>query len=183
MLGSSKYKEETKEHIRVKKAVHPKDGTIFDFMIRSPNNESEVVKSSFLDISKPKVKIYDDTNSETDQAEFELVEELLEKASIEGFNLSYPSESSPNVFPLKHIGQSYCSLCDQKHTSENEYIIQYKKFYSFHCYRANQEKSLGKRKPSIKLNLSETALSREKNLPVPVKLEQSRISNPNNHFM
>jgi len=33
MLGSPKYNEKTEEHIRVKKAVHPKDGTIFDFMI------------------------------------------------------------------------------------------------------------------------------------------------------
>ena len=33
MLGLLKYNEKTEEHIRVKKAVHPKDGTIFDFMI------------------------------------------------------------------------------------------------------------------------------------------------------
>ena len=33
MLGSPKYNEKTEEHIRVKKAICPKDGTIFDFMI------------------------------------------------------------------------------------------------------------------------------------------------------
>src|SRR6266542_3711981 len=170
MLESSKYKEETKEHIHVKKAVHPKDGIIFDFMIRPSNDELEVVKSSLLDIPEPKVKICDDTNSETDQAEFELVEKLLRKVSIKGFNLSYLSESSPNIFPLKHMSQSYCSLCDQEHTSENGYIIRYKKFYSFHCYRTDQKKPPSERKPSIKFTLSETALSREKNLSALVKL-------------
>ncbi|GES75077.1 highly derived D5-like helicase-primase [Rhizophagus clarus] len=101
MLGSTKYKKEIKEHIHVKKAVYSKDGTIFDFMICPPNDELEVVKSSLLDIPELKVKLCDDTNSETNQTEFELVEELLRKASIEGFNLLYPSESSPNIFPLK----------------------------------------------------------------------------------
>ncbi|PKY57560.1 hypothetical protein RhiirA4_478706 [Rhizophagus irregularis] len=33
MLGSPKYNEKTEEHICVKKAIRPKDGTIFDFMI------------------------------------------------------------------------------------------------------------------------------------------------------
>ncbi|PKC14131.1 hypothetical protein RhiirA5_409795 [Rhizophagus irregularis] len=115
--------------LRVKKAVYLKDRTIFDFIIHPSNDESEVIKSSLLDISKLKVKIYNNTNSKTDQAEFKLVEELLRKASIKGFNLSYPLESSPNVFSLKRMSQLYCLLC--------EYIIQYKKFYSFHCYRAN----------------------------------------------
>ena len=54
---------------------------------------------------------------------------------------------------------SYCSLCDREHTNENAYIIRNKKSYSFHCYRADQEKPPGIRKPSIKLALSETALS------------------------
>lgn len=94
--------------------------------------------------------------------EFELVEKLLEEASIEGFNLSFPSEQFPNVFFLKRIVLSYCSLCDREHTNENAYIFRNKKSYSFHCYRADQEKPSGKRKPSIKLALSESALSREK---------------------
>src|SRR6266542_6749006 len=144
-------------------------------MIRPPNDESEVVKSPFLALSEPEVRRCNATNNETTEAEFELelelVEKLLQEASIERFNLSFPSDSSPNVFPLKRISPSYCSLCDREHTNENAYIIRYKKFYSFHCYRADQEKPSGERKPSIKLALSESALSREKNLPAPVKLE------------
>ena len=81
------------------------------------------------------------------------------------------------------MAQSYCSLCDREHTNENAYIIRNKKSYSFHCYHADQEKPPGSRKPSIKLALSESALSREKNLPAPVRLEQPRISNPNDRFV
>src|SRR5205085_968295 len=33
LLGSSKYNEKTGEHVRVKKAIHPKDGSVFDFII------------------------------------------------------------------------------------------------------------------------------------------------------
>src|SRR6266496_6686534 len=183
MLGSPKYKEKTKEHVRVKKAFHPKDGTIFDFMIRPSNDESKVIKSSLLAIPKPEVKRCNDINSEITEVEFKLVEKLLEKASIEGFNLSFPSEQSSDIFSLKHIALSYCSLYDREYTNKNAYIIRNKKSYSFHCYRADQAKPSGLRKPSIKLALSETALSREKNLPVPVKLEQSRISNSNDHFV
>jgi len=47
MLGSPKYNEKTGEHVREKKAIQPKDGTIFDFMIRPPNDKSEVVKVLF----------------------------------------------------------------------------------------------------------------------------------------
>ncbi|PKB95735.1 hypothetical protein RhiirA5_385815 [Rhizophagus irregularis] len=47
----------------------------------------------------------------------------------------------------------------------------------------DQEKPPGSRKPSIKLAPSETALSREKNLLASVKLKQSRISNPKDHFV
>ncbi|PKY52807.1 hypothetical protein RhiirA4_470668 [Rhizophagus irregularis] len=66
MFGLPKYKEKMKEYIHVKKAVHLKDEIIFDFIIRPPNDKSEVVKNSLLDIPELKVKIYDDTNSETD---------------------------------------------------------------------------------------------------------------------
>ncbi|RGB21573.1 hypothetical protein C1646_777698 [Rhizophagus diaphanus] len=48
----SKFDEKTEEYVHIKKPVHSKDGTLFDFMIRPPNDESEVVKSSFLDIPK-----------------------------------------------------------------------------------------------------------------------------------
>ena len=76
MLGSPKYNEKTEEHIRVKKAICPKDGTIFDFMIRPPNDESEVVKSPLLDVPEPEVKRFpmenSDIVSETTEAEFEV---------------------------------------------------------------------------------------------------------------
>ena len=111
----------------MKKAILPKDGTIFDFMLRPPNDESEVVKSPLLVLSEPEVRRCNVTNNETTEAELELevelIEKLLQEASIEGFNLSFPSEQSPDVFPLKRMAQSYCSLCDREHTNENAYII------------------------------------------------------------
>ncbi|PKY39795.1 hypothetical protein RhiirA4_415328 [Rhizophagus irregularis] len=83
MLGSSKFDEKTGEHVRVKKPVHLKDGTLFDFMIRPPNDESEVVKSSLLDIPKAEMEGCSSINNVTTDAEFELVETLLQEASIE----------------------------------------------------------------------------------------------------
>ncbi|CAB4394869.1 unnamed protein product [Rhizophagus irregularis] len=53
MLGSSKYNEKTEEHICVKKAICPKDRTIFDFMICLPNDDSKVIDSPLLTISEP----------------------------------------------------------------------------------------------------------------------------------
>ncbi|CAB4385564.1 unnamed protein product [Rhizophagus irregularis] len=53
ILGSLKFIEETGEHIRVKKAICPKDGSIFDFMIRPPNDESVIIENSpFLVVLK-----------------------------------------------------------------------------------------------------------------------------------
>ncbi|CAG8499115.1 16872_t:CDS:2 [Cetraspora pellucida] len=64
MLESPKYNEKTKEHVREKKAINPKNRTVFDFMICPPNDESEVIKSSLLDIAEPEVKrSNEDTNS------------------------------------------------------------------------------------------------------------------------
>ncbi|CAB4390837.1 unnamed protein product [Rhizophagus irregularis] len=64
MLGSPKYNEKTGEHIRVKKAIRPKDGTIFDFMIRPPNDELEVIKNSLLlVVSKAKMEGCPSTNN------------------------------------------------------------------------------------------------------------------------
>ncbi|GET59872.1 highly derived D5-like helicase-primase [Rhizophagus irregularis DAOM 181602=DAOM 197198] len=183
MLGSPKYNEKTGEHVRVKKAIHPKDGSVFDFMIRPPNDESEVVKSSLLDIPEPKVQRFDDTNSETTEAEFELVEELLQEANIEGYSLSYPSENFPNKFPLSRISPSHCPICDREHDSDHGYIIRNKKSYSFFCYRANQNRQPESRKPSKKLTIGETALDREKKLPIPEKQGRPRISDPNDHFV
>jgi hypothetical protein len=184
MLGSPKYNEKTGEHVREKKAIQPKDGTIFDFMIHPPNDESEIIKNSpLLDIPEPKVQRIDDTNSETTEAEFELVETLLKEAGIEGYSLSYPSENFPNKFPLSRISSSHCLICDREHDSEHGYIIRNKKSYSFFCYRANNDREPGSRKTSIKLTISETALDREQKLPSPTKLDRSRISDPNDHFV
>ena len=77
MLGSPKFDEKTGEHVREKKPVHPKDGILFDFMIRPPNDESEVVKSSLLDIPKAEMEGCPSINNVTTDAEFELVETLL----------------------------------------------------------------------------------------------------------
>jgi len=92
IVGTSKFIEETGKHIRVKKAINSKDGTIFDFMIRPPNDESKVIKSSLLAVSELEIKRCNDINSEITEVEFKLGEKLLEEASIEGFNLSFLSE-------------------------------------------------------------------------------------------
>ncbi|GBC12518.1 highly derived D5-like helicase-primase [Rhizophagus irregularis DAOM 181602=DAOM 197198] len=184
MLGSPKYNEKTGEHIRVKKAICPKDGTIFDFMIRPPNDESEVIKNSpLLVVLKAKMEGYPSTNNVITDAEFELVETLLQEASIEGYSLSYPSENFPNKFPLSRISPSHCPICDREHDSDHGYIIRNKKSYSFFCYRANNDREPGSRKPSKKLTISETALDREQKFPSPTKLDRSRISDPNDRFV
>ena len=170
ILGTPKYDEKTDKHVRIKKAMYLKDGSTFDFMIRPPNDESEVVDSPLLAISEPEVKKYnDDTNNETTEAEFELVEKLLQEANIEGYSLSYPSEDFPNKFPLSRNSPSHCPICDREHESENAYIIRNKKSYSFFCYQANQDRQPGTGKPSKKLTISETALDRKKKLPIPEK--------------
>ncbi|CAB4382746.1 unnamed protein product [Rhizophagus irregularis] len=164
MLGSPKFDEKTGEHVRVKKPVHPKNGTLFDFMIRPPNDESEVIKSSLLDIPKAEMEGCSSINNVTTDTEFELVETLLQEASIKRYNLSYPSDNFPDKFPLSRISPSHCPLCDREHASDNAYIRRNKKSYSFFCYRANQDKQPGTRNPSLKLAINETALDREKEL-------------------
>ncbi|PKK56224.1 hypothetical protein RhiirC2_800485, partial [Rhizophagus irregularis] len=68
-----------------KKAVQPKNGSVFDFMIRPPNDESEVVDSPLLAIPETEIGRYSNINNVTTDAEFELVETLLQEASIEGY--------------------------------------------------------------------------------------------------
>src|SRR3954463_12121809 len=48
MLGSLKFIEKTGEHVRVEKAIYPKNGSVFDFMLLSPNKDSEVKDSPLL---------------------------------------------------------------------------------------------------------------------------------------
>jgi len=57
ILGTPKFIEETKKHVRIKKALFPKDGTVFDFMLRPPHDEAEVKDSPILDILKEKTSI------------------------------------------------------------------------------------------------------------------------------
>ncbi|GBC05980.1 hypothetical protein RclHR1_06530020 [Rhizophagus clarus] len=189
MLGSPKIDKETGSHKRVKKVMYPKDGFIFDFMIRPPNNESEVVDSPLLKVPETEVKRSNDTvpkvstNGEATQADFDFVESLLEENYIEGYTLSFPSENIPDLFPLTRNSPSQCPLCDRGHTSDNAYIIRKNKSFRFYCHRANHERKPGTRNSSKKLTINETALDREKKLPSPVKLEQSRISNPKDRFV
>uniref|UniRef100_U9T848 NrS-1 polymerase-like helicase domain-containing protein n=1 Tax=Rhizophagus irregularis (strain DAOM 181602 / DAOM 197198 / MUCL 43194) TaxID=747089 RepID=U9T848_RHIID len=154
MLGSPKYNEKTGEHIHVKKAIRPKDGTIFDFMIRPSNDESEVIKNSpLLVVLKAKMERCSSTNNVITNAEFELVETLLQEASIEGYSLSYPSENFSNKFPLSRISPSHCPICDREYDSDHGYIIRNKKSYSFFCYWVNNNREPGSKKPSKKLTI------------------------------
>ncbi|CAB4400673.1 unnamed protein product [Rhizophagus irregularis] len=114
MLGSPKYNEKTEEYIRVKKAIRPKDGTIFDFMIRPPNDKSEVINNSpLLNVPESEVKRFqvenNDIVSETTEAEFEVVEGLLQEASIAN-NDREPSSRKP----LKKLTISETALDREK---------------------------------------------------------------------
>ncbi|UZO09227.1 uncharacterized protein OCT59_029463 [Rhizophagus irregularis] len=190
MLGSPKYDKKTEEHVRVKRAIHPKDGTIFDFMIRPPNDDSRIIDSPLLTVSEPEVKRCPikgnentDANIENDQAEFDFIETLLRDNSIEGYTLSFPSDNIPDLFPLVRNSPSHCPICDREHESDNAYILRNKKTYRFYCHRENHEREPGTRNPSKKLTINETALDREKKLPSPTKQDRSRISDPNDHFV
>ncbi|PKY59747.1 hypothetical protein RhiirA4_482753 [Rhizophagus irregularis] len=189
LLGSPKYKEKTKEHIRVKKAICPKDGTVFDFMIRPPNDESEVVENSpLLAIPEREDKRCltegnENTDADIGQAEFDFIETLLRDNSIEGYTLSFPSNNIPDLFPLVRNSPSHCQICDREHENDNGYILRNKKSYRFYCHRANHEREPETTNLSVKLTISETALQREQKLPSPIKQDRSRISNPNDCFV
>ncbi|CAG8615110.1 3654_t:CDS:2, partial [Scutellospora calospora] len=107
---SPKYNEKTKEHVRMKKAIHSKEGTIFDFIICLPNNESEIAKSPLLIVLELEIRRYLSINNVITNTEFELVEELLQEASIKRYSLSYLSENFPNKFPLSHISSSHWDM-------------------------------------------------------------------------
>src|SRR6266540_2884232 len=100
MLKSFKYNEKTEKYMHVKKAIHPKDETIFDFMIHLSNNELEVIKSPLLDIAELEVKRYNDINSKTIQAEFNFVKSLLKDNCIKGYTLSFLSDNISDLFLL-----------------------------------------------------------------------------------
>src|SRR6266496_2388257 len=92
-------------------------------MICPLNNKSEVVDSSLLTILKAEMERCSSINNITTDAEFELIETLLQEASIEGYSLSYPSENFPDKFSLLCISPSHCPICDREHDSDNAYII------------------------------------------------------------
>ncbi|RHZ47866.1 hypothetical protein Glove_566g28 [Diversispora epigaea] len=192
MLGTPKIIKETNEHVRPKRAVMPEDGTIFDFMLRPPNDEVPVIDSSLLIVPEPvSTRIYNSHNKATDitEVELELLESLLKEANIEGYELLPPTDKFPDTFPLKHITSSHYPLCEREygnkdsHDSENTYVNRNKKSYSFYCHRANQNKEPGARNPSLKLVIDESVSDRENSLPISEELDRSRISNPNDHFV
>src|SRR5436305_1650690 len=73
MLKFPKYDKKTKKHVCVKKAMHSKDETIFDFIICSPNDESKIAKSPLLVVPELEVKWCNDTNGKMTQVEFDFV--------------------------------------------------------------------------------------------------------------
>ena len=92
-------------------------------------------------------------------------------------------DNIPDLFPLIRNSLSHCPLCNQGYSSKNAYIIRKNKTYRFYCHRANQDQEPGTRNPSKKLTINKTALNQEKKLLSPRKLDRSRISDPNNHFV
>ncbi len=98
--------------MRVKKAVQPKNRSVFDFMICLPNDESEVINSPLLTISETEMRRCPNINNVTTDAEFKLIETLLQEANIEGYSLSYSSENFPDKFPLSCFSLSYYPICD-----------------------------------------------------------------------
>ncbi|CAG8523896.1 10642_t:CDS:10, partial [Scutellospora calospora] len=162
-----KTSKKTDKHIHPKIAMMPKDSTIFDFMLRSPNDEAPVVDSLLLSVPElVTTRIYNSYNkaTETTKAEFKLIESLLKEKSIEGYSLLYSLEKYPNTFLLTHIISSHCLLCDREYTSDNK-------------------KEPDVRKSLIKLTIDKSAEKQEKRFPEPVKLKKPRISDPNDHFL
>jgi len=123
MLSLSKYDKKTKKYICVKKAMHLKDRTIFDFMIRLLNNESEIAKSSLLVVPELEAKEYNNTNGKMIQVEFDFVKMLLRDNCVKGYTLSFYLKNISYLFLLTHNFQSHFLLYKKKYNSENTYII------------------------------------------------------------
>ena len=81
------------EYIHVKKAIYPKDGFIFDFILLCSNNDSKIKNSLLLAVLKPKVKISNNTNSKTIQVKFNFMEILLKENAIKGYIFLFSSLS------------------------------------------------------------------------------------------
>src|SRR6266498_4546142 len=74
ILETSKFDKKISFHMQVKKAMQSKNGSVFDFMIYPPNDESEVVDNSLLAILKAKIERYSNINKVITAAKFKLVE-------------------------------------------------------------------------------------------------------------
>src|SRR4051812_17897287 len=98
-----------------KKALLPKNETVYDFMLRPSNDVSKVIESPLLVLPENTQTIqfqkFDNEISEASQTKFELVERLLKNNNIKSYNLSYPTDSISDIFLLVHVSPSYCSLC------------------------------------------------------------------------
>src|SRR6185312_8402568 len=111
--------EKSYEHIRPKKALFPKDSSVFDFMLRPPHDDSPVVDSPTLNVSADLVRVKKNitenckNDAGTFGSEIEYIEKLLKEYKIEGFEVLYSSPTLPNVFPLNRIAESRCPLCNR----------------------------------------------------------------------
>ncbi|CAJ0645597.1 11494_t:CDS:1 [Entrophospora sp. SA101] len=183
ILGTPKIVKETGKHVCVKKPSYPKDSSVFNFMLCPPHDESPVVDSLILDVQEAKASKNGKSEARTFGSEVEFIERLLEEYKIEGFEVLYPSLALPNIFPLNRRTESQCPLCNQVHNSDNAYVVRNKKTYRYYCHRADLEMPSGIKKPSLKLVINETVKNQEKTLPILEKIEQPRISDPNDHFV
>ncbi|RIA79969.1 hypothetical protein C1645_839528 [Glomus cerebriforme] len=89
MLGTPKYDKKTDKHVRIKKVIRSKDGSIFDFMICPPNDDSRVIDSPLLVVPESEVNRCSKENNDTNNI--------------------------PDLFPLTRNSPSYCPICDQEH--------------------------------------------------------------------
>ncbi len=89
----SKFDKKTEEYVYIKKLVYPNDRITTDFMLCLSNDESEVIDSPLLGILKIKATSCPSIGNVIIKAKLkfklELVEKLLQKASIKGFNLLF----------------------------------------------------------------------------------------------
>ena len=77
ILEMPKFDEKTGSYMWIKKAVQPKNESVFNFMIYPPNDKSEVVNRSLLAIPKAEMRSYPSINNITTDVKFKLVETLL----------------------------------------------------------------------------------------------------------
>ncbi len=103
MFKLFKHNKKIKKLIYMKKAIHLKDKTIFDFIIHLLNNKLKVVESSLLNISKPETNRYFNISNNITKTKFKFIKTLFKETNIEGFNLSFSSEISSDIFFLKYM--------------------------------------------------------------------------------